>query len=167
MYITISWLPRVIEFTSLDSVENHKPYRECCTSIDKNTKYKLFRPFRWTNANKETISCVKCHPLEELVSTGDTKGRIFMCREVFNANKQPQTVSYCPISISGEVFTATTNHLCSVSITGTPLASPHWRSPSRAAISIRAATNRCSCAGISVNRTRRISCRVSPVPSCM
>lgn len=50
--------------------------------------------FSWKNGKNKEITCVRCHPLEELVATGDVAGRIFLWRNLFRKGAEPTTVSF-------------------------------------------------------------------------
>lgn len=34
------------------------------------------------NAHKKNMTCVKCHPTEQLIATGDVDGKIFLWRNI-------------------------------------------------------------------------------------
>lgn len=47
----------------------------------------------WKNAKGNALTCLATHPTEQLVATGDTSGRIFLWRELFE-KKEPMTALY-------------------------------------------------------------------------
>lgn len=55
-------------------IQKHKLY--CCNYVTGQVK-------KWQNAASRELTCVKCHPVEELVATGDVTGKIFLYREIF------------------------------------------------------------------------------------
>lgn len=50
----------------------------------------------WRSAGRVRLTCVRCHPLEQLVATGDELGRIFVWRSLFAGGRgvQPLTRLY-------------------------------------------------------------------------
>lgn len=47
----------------------------------------------WKNIQGDALTCVACHPTQQLVATGDVKGRILMYREIFRKG-EPKTRLY-------------------------------------------------------------------------
>lgn len=45
---------------------------------------------QWKNIKGDPITCVACHPTQQLVATGDVKGRILLYREIFRKG-EPKT----------------------------------------------------------------------------
>lgn len=55
--------------------------------------YEEGRAKSWKNIQDIPLSCVACHPLEQLVATGDVSGRILLYRKIFS-DGQPMTTLY-------------------------------------------------------------------------
>lgn len=47
----------------------------------------------WKNIGRELLTCVACHPTEELVATGDVTGKILIYRQIFT-DCEPMTTLY-------------------------------------------------------------------------
>ncbi|XP_031624324.1 WD repeat-containing protein 75 [Contarinia nasturtii] len=47
----------------------------------------------WTNIQGDLLTCVACHPTQQVVATGDVKGRILLYREIFR-KVEPKTTLY-------------------------------------------------------------------------
>lgn len=54
----------------------------------------IFIHIRWQNANKIPFTCLACHPIEEMIATGDETGKIFLWRKIFARNIEPMTAIY-------------------------------------------------------------------------
>lgn len=45
--------------------------------------YLIGKVTHWKNIKGDPLTCVACHPTQQLVATGDVKGRILLYREIF------------------------------------------------------------------------------------
>lgn len=65
-------------------IQNEKLH--CVNYLEGKTK-------TWKNAKNQLLTCVTCHPNEQVVATGDVTGKIFLYREIFK-NIEPLTTLY-------------------------------------------------------------------------
>lgn len=55
--------------------------------------YERGRAKKWKNIQGIPLNCVACHPIEQLVATGDISGRILLYRKIFS-DGEPMTTLY-------------------------------------------------------------------------